>query len=127
MPMLQEDLAVDWEMAGGEKPTESGGKISEAPTEPLMASPRLIPVPNSPANSGQPDPPPALEDTGNTSASSDRKCAPSQAPERESANYGRPPYDQWHDLGKQRGYHKKDAKVVLKTRLEAMDAAARKP
>ena len=97
-PTLPEDLTVDQEMVDGEKPTESGGMSSEAPTNPSMASPRLIPVPNSPTNSGQPDPPPTLEDTGNTSASFGRKCAPLQAPERESANYDHLSYNKLRNL-----------------------------
>ena len=92
-----------------------------------MAFTRLIPVPNSPTVSGPPDPPPPLEGTGNTSASFDRKRAPPQAPRCESAKYVHLSYDHLRDLCQQRGYHEKDAKVVLKTRLEAMDAAARQP
>ena len=126
-PMLPEDFTVGQEMADGEGPTESGGKSTEVPTEPSIASPRLIPAPNSPTNSGQPDPPPPLEDTGNISASFGRKFAPSQAPERESANCDHLSHDQLHDLCKQRGFHEQDANVAPKTRLEAMDAVARQP
>ena len=52
-----------------EKPTESGGKKTEGPTEPSMAPTRLIPVPAPPTNSAQREPPPALETSGNTSVS----------------------------------------------------------
>ena len=82
--VLPEDSHVDQEMADGEKLAGSGGALSEVTLEPSMASPRLIPVPDSPTSSGRSDPPPTLGDTGNSSASRGRKCAPSQVPECES-------------------------------------------
>ena len=81
-PALPEDLPVDNEVGDGEVPTESGGKSAEVTMEPSMASPRLIPVPGSPTNSGRLDPTPILEDSGNSSVSSRQKCAPSPGPER---------------------------------------------
>ena len=36
--VLPEDLTVDQEMARGGKPTDSGGRSTEVPTEPSMAS-----------------------------------------------------------------------------------------
>ena len=42
-----------------------------------------------------------------------------------SGNYDNLSYDQIHNLCKDRGYHKKNAKVALKTRLGAMDAVDR--
>ena len=41
-------------------------------------------------------------------------------------NYDNLSYDRIHNLRKDRGYHKKDAKAALKTRLEAMDAVERR-
>ena len=64
-------------------------------------------------------------DSGNTPVAFDQQCAPSQAPECASGNYDHIPYDQIRNLRKSRGYQKKDARAVLKTRLEATDAAAR--
>ena len=61
--MLSEDLHVDQEMVGGEKPTVSGSEPTEVTTEPSMVSPRLIPAPDLLTNSGRPDPPPTLEDS----------------------------------------------------------------
>ena len=90
-----------------------------------MASPRLIPIPEPPTNSGGPAFPPIMEDSGNTSVSSDQQRAPPQAPECVSGNYDHLSYDQIRNLCMSRGYHKKDAMAVLKTRLEAIDAAAR--
>ena len=80
-----------------------------------MASLRLVPVPDS-----------ALGDTGNTSASPDRNCAPLEAPVRENASYDQLSFGQLHVLCKQRGYHDKDAKAALRTRPDAMDAAENK-
>ena len=114
-------------MGDGEKPTGSGGKSTEVPAEPSTGSPRLIPVPNSSTNCAHPDPPPDSEDSGNTSGSFNRRCAPSQAPEYEGANYDRRCYSQMRDLCKRRGRHKKKAKAALETRLEAMDSVARQP
>ena len=103
------------------------GESTEVTAEPSTGSPRLIPVPVSPTDSGRPDPPLTLEDSGNSSASSDRKCAPSQVPEYESVSYDHLPCDQLRNLCTLRGYHKKDARVARKTRLAALDAVARQP
>ena len=81
-----------------------------------MASPRLIPVPGPPTNSGRLDPPPILEDSGHSCVSFEQKCAPSQAPECVSVTYDHLSCDQLRNLCKLRGYHKKDVNVVLKTR-----------
>ena len=64
VPILFDGTDKDQEMAGGEKPAESGGQPTEETGEPSMDSPRLIPVPDSPPHSAQPSPDPALEDTG---------------------------------------------------------------
>ena len=92
-----------------------------------MAFPRLIPVPDSPPHSAKPSTEMVLDDTGHTSESFDPKCAPPQVPRCESANYDQLPYDQLHDLHKQRGYQQQAAKAVLKTRLVAVDAVGRRP
>ena len=85
-PVLFDGLGNNEEMAEGEKPTESGGRSTEEPDEPSTASPRLRPVPDSPPHSAQPSPELVLGDTGHTSESFDRKCAPPQAPRCESTN-----------------------------------------
>ena len=92
-----------------------------------MFSPRLIPVPGSPTNPASFDPPPISEDTGPSSESFDQKCAPSQAPERESGNSDHFSRDQLRNLCKSRRFRKKDAKAVLKTRLEGIDAVTSRP
>ena len=114
------------DMVGVGQESGSGGGPTDETREPPMASPRLIPVPDSPHLSIQLPPDSVVEDTGKTSASFDRDCAPSQAPVSDNANYAQLPYDELHELWKQRGYHKRDTKVVLRTRLEAMDAAAKR-
>ena len=45
---------------------------------------------------------------------------------RRNANYDQLSYGQLNDLRKRNGYHKKDAEAVLRTRLEAVDAAEKK-
>ena len=60
------------------------------------------------------------------SASFNRNCAPPRAPVSGSADYGRLPYGQLHELCRRRGYHNEDTQAVLRTRLEAMVAAAKK-
>ena len=125
-PVLPEDVPINHEMGDGEVPTESGAKSTEATEGPSMASPRLIPVPGPPTNSGGPALPPIMGNSGNTSVSLGKRSAPSLAPECASGNYDHLPYEQVRNLRKPRGYHKKDAKVVLKTRMEATGAAARR-
>ena len=61
----------------------------------------------------------------NPLASFDKQCAPSQAPTMEGSQYDHLTYDELHNLCKSRGYCKKDAKTVLKTRLEALDTVER--
>ena len=124
-PSLQAALPKGCELKPGELPTMNGGKATDASDEHAMASPRMIPIPESPSRSGEPKFSSVVNDTGNTSPSFDKQRAPSQAPERVSGNYDYLSYDQVRDLCKARGYHKKDAKAVLKTRLEAMDAVER--
>ena len=96
--MLPEDVPNDHEMGDGEVPTESGGKSTDVAEEPSMASPRLIPVPDSPTNSGGPALPPIIGESGNTSVSFDQQCSPSQAPECASGNYAHLSYDQIRNL-----------------------------
>ena len=126
-PVLSDKKDKNQEMAEGEKPTGCGGRSTVETDEPSMASPRLIPVLDSPLHSARPFPGPVLGDTGRTSESFDRKCAPSRAPRCASTDYDQISYDQLHELCKQRGYHKEDAKAVIKTRQEATGAAERRP
>ena len=126
-PSLQVKLPKDCLPESEELRTASSGESAESSEEPLLASPRLIPIPESPTNSGDPTFSPVMEDSGNISPSRDKQCAPSQAPECVSINYDHLSYEQIHDLRKARGYHKKDAKAALKTRSEAMGAVGRHP
>ena len=110
----------------GEKLTAvSGEKSSHTSAEPALASPRSIPVPQSPTRSESPAFPSATEDSGKPSNSSDKQCAYSQAPECVSGNYDHLSYNQIRDICKARGYHKRDAKAALKTSLETMDEVER--
>ena len=81
-----------------------------------MASPRLIPVPDSPTHSREPALPPIMGDSGNTSASFGQQCTPSPAPECASSTYGNLSYGQIRNECKSRKF---------KTRFDAMDAVAR--
>ena len=72
----------------GQESGSGGGPTDEA-REPLMAFPRLIPVPDSPRLPVQLPPGPAVEDTGETAVSYSRNCAPSQTPVSDAANYDR--------------------------------------
>ena len=112
-------------MGDEELPTESGGESADTSEGPAFASPRLIPIPESPTNAGGPAFPQITEDSGKTSTSFDQRRALPQAPERVSGNYDNLSFEPIYDLRKARGYHKKDAKVALKTRLGATDAAGR--
>ena len=124
-PTLQGEVPKENEMRDSEPPAESGGKSTDSTEEPVSTSPRLIPIPGSPTNSGEPAFPPITEDSGKTSVPFDQQCAFSQAPECVSGNYDHLSYGQIRDLCKSRAYHKQDANVVRKTRLGAMDAVAR--
>ena len=57
------------DVADAEQETGSGGVSTDVAREPSMASPRLIPVPDSPPLWAQLPPGDAVEDTGQTSAS----------------------------------------------------------
>ena len=63
-PMLLEDVPTDHEMGDGELPTEGGRKPTDATEEPSIASPRLISIPESPTNSGEPAAPPIMGGLG---------------------------------------------------------------
>ena len=67
VPVLPEDVPKEDEMRDGDLPTESGGKSTNPAEEPAMASPRLIPTPEPPANSGEPVFPHILENSGENS------------------------------------------------------------
>ena len=102
-PVLPADVPIDHEMGDGEMPTESGGKSTEVTEEPSLASPGLIPPPDSPANASGPALPPIFGDSGNTAVYFDQQCALSQAPGRASGYYGHLAYDQIRNLRKSRG------------------------
>ena len=76
--------------------------VNVAPAQPQtldesMASPRLIPVPDSPRHVDSELP--LLEnDANDPSASFDKKCAPSQAPTMEGSQYDHLTYDALHNL-----------------------------
>ena len=65
----------------------SGGISTDVTLEPSMASPRLIPAPESPPLSVQLPPESTVEDAEQPSASFDRNCAPSQAPVSDPTNH----------------------------------------
>ena len=110
-------------MADGDKPAHSGDQYTAEPDGPVMASPRLIPAPDSLPHSARHHL--AWDPLRLTSESCNRNCAPSQAPRYESVNYENPPYDQLRQLWKQRGYRRKDAEAALKSRLETLGAVER--
>ena len=73
-------------------------------TENPMASPRLIPVPESPRRGEDLGISPLQNDVDDPSASFDKKRAPSQAPIMEGSQYDHLSYDELHTLCKSRGY-----------------------
>ena len=75
-PTLPEDVPEDHEMGDGELPTESRGKSTDATEEPSMASPRLIPIPESPTSPGEPAAPSIMGGAGSTSVSFGQQHAP---------------------------------------------------
>ena len=77
---------------------ESEGRSTDGSRETSMASPRLIPAPDSPQHAARTPPDQVLGDTGYTSTSSDRYCAPPQAPVCENARNDQLSYGQLHDL-----------------------------
>ena len=91
-----------------------------------LASPRLIPVPDSPRTVVGEGLSPSQKVMEDPSASFDQKCVPTQVPMVGDSQYDHLSYDELHGLCKARGYCRKDAKTVLKTRLEAMDSVEKK-
>ena len=69
-----------------------------------MASPRLIPAPESPRNGEDPEIPLPPNKMSDPSESLDNKCAPSQAPIMEGSQYDHLTYDELHNMCKSRGY-----------------------
>ena len=104
-PFSQGEVTQDCELGDGELPTESGGKSSDTPAEPALASTRWIRIPESPTSSGSPAFHPVMEDSGQSSNSFVQQCASSKAPECVSGNYDSLSYDLIHNLRKDRGYH----------------------
>ena len=124
-------VAVQASTEVGNKPSDlvdvdeenGGGGISpDLARAPSMASPRLIPVPDSPPLSAQLPPNPEV-----LSSPSNRNCAPSHALGAGTTNHDQSSYGQFYELRKQRGYYKQDTKAALRTRLAAMDAARKIP
>ena len=81
VPSLPEDAPKEHGMRDGDLPTGSGSKSTHTAGELAMASPRLIPIPGPPTNSGGPVFPPIMENSGETSVSCDQQRVPSQTPE----------------------------------------------
>ena len=75
-PALSDCLNENIEMADCDKHTVSGDQYAAEPNDPIMASPRLIRVQNSPPHSARDPPVMALNDSGHTSESSNRNRAP---------------------------------------------------
>ena len=89
------------------EPVGVGVDVAPAPTQTMdkpRASPRLIPVPESPRHGEDLEPPPLENDVNDPSASFDKQCAPSQAPTMEGSQYDNLTYDELHNLCKSRGY-----------------------
>ena len=86
------------EMVDGGKKTDNGDQTATEPEKNVMASPRLIPVPDSPLHSATEPPATLLNDSGQTSEPFNPNCAPSQAPRNDSANYDHLSCDQLREL-----------------------------
>ena len=105
------------EMVDGDTPADSGDQSTTETEEAVM-----IPAPDSPLHSAGEPPATLSNDSGHTSEAISRNFAPFQAPQYEGANYDNPPYGLLHELCGQRGYHRKDTKAALKTRVETLEA-----
>ena len=97
--------SVDEDAPMGPEPVGDGNGV--APEQPqvapgAMASPRLIPAPESPRNGEDPVAPPPQNFMGDPSASYDNKCAPSQAPIMEGSRYDHLTYDELRNLCRSR-------------------------
>ena len=122
----KDGVQVNGDVDAPEELGSDGAGANVAPAQPQtrddsMASPCLIPVPDSTTHGEDLELPPLENDVNDPSASFAKQCAPSQAPTMEGRQYDNLTYDELHNLCKSRGYCKKDAKTVLKTRLEAID------
>ena len=104
-------------------------KVDSAPSpgvpgENPPRSPAAIPVPDSPSLSARApsSPSPAVQQP-EPASSFDRHCAQSQSPAINRAPCGGLTWDRLHERCTQRGYPRKDAQNVLRTRLASTDAA----
>ena len=97
-PDVNENRPDTAEMVDGDKPTGNGYQSTTEPEETVMASRRLIPAPASPVHSAKEPRPTLLHDSSQTSEPSNRNCAPSRAPQYDSANYDHLPNDQLREL-----------------------------
>ena len=104
-PDANENRTDNAEMAAGAKPTDNGYQPTAEPGETAMASPRLIPDPDSPVHSATGPPTTLWNDSGQTLAPFNRNCAPSRAPPYGSAECDHLSYDQPREPCKQRRYH----------------------
>ena len=84
------------DMGGEDKPTDCGEQSTTEPGGPVMATPRLIPVPDSPPHSARDPPGQPPADSGHTSVSFNRHCAPSQAPVLDRGDCDHPAHNQLH-------------------------------
>ena len=92
---VDEDVPMELEPVGDGKGAEQ--EQSQVTPNP-MASPRLIPAPDSPRNGENPAIPPSQIIMDDPPASFDNECAPSQAPIMEGSQYDHVTYDELHNL-----------------------------
>ena len=81
-------------------PVDAGENVAPAQpqeTENSLASPRLIPAPESPRHGEDLETSPLQNVVDDPSASFDKKCAPSQAPTMEGSQYDHLTYDELHN------------------------------
>ena len=97
-PGVNENRTDKAEIVDVAKPTDNADQFTTVPEETVMAPPRLIPAPDSPKHSPKEPPTTLLNDSGQTSEPFNHNCAPSQAPQYDSANYDHPSYDQLRGL-----------------------------
>ena len=85
--------------------------------------PQDTPVPASPALSRRPIPPCVATDDQGPLDPSDKACTRTRGPPVLRTDYDTRPHRNLHELRKQRGYARKDAKAPLCARLRKMDEA----
>ena len=123
-PLGQIDVERDMEL---DREDGKSSLSAGSPESGSCARPEMVPAPDSPLLSVQlPTSRETLDIPQPLESSFDTKCAASQAPRADGAQYDELTRVHEKDQCSQRGYRKKESKAAWKTRLPTMDAAGAK-